>query len=410
MSLIQPFAGFCPAPGQAEQIIAPPYDVVSTDEARAIVAARPMSFITISRPEVHFPSATAASDPQVYEQAGKLFRHWCNAGYLIQDAKPYYYLYRLTMNGRSQNGLVALASVSAYQQGRIKKHELTRPDKEHDRVQHIQAVQAQTGPVFLVYRDHDQLQTVLTDPTQEQRQADIDCLATDGIRHQLWRITETTHIETITQAFADVDALYIADGHHRAAAAARVANDHSSHAGFLAVLFPCSQTQIFAYNRLIQDLNGFSAEQFLQQIQKQTNWTITPCSQPIEPQHKGAFGLCLDGQWYHLVNPNAQPMPAHSDDPLAYLDVAQLHQRIIDPILGIHDVRHDSRIQFVGGIRGTQGLITPIAAGLARVGFTLYPTAIEELLAVADAGLMMPPKSTWFEPKLADGLICHALF
>lgn len=411
MPLIRPFAGLRPQPEHTATVLAPPYDVLSSEEARRMVAGRPHSFLHISKPEIDLPSDTDPYSATVYAKGAENLHHLINAHILQADAQPCYYAYALQMGAHRQIGLVAVANVADYDTNRIRKHELTRPDKEDDRVHQIDALNAQTGPVFLAYQQHaglDELMTRVcaTTPT-------VDVTTSDGIIHQLWVIAEADDIEYITQNFDHMPQLYIADGHHRSAAASRVAAqrraNNPQHTGdeaynyFLVVIFPDNQLKILDYNRVIKDLNGLSAPEFLSKLQ--TAFSITPSTAIVKPEHTGEFGMYLAGQWYCLqIQPSLIP-----SDPVASLDVSLLADNLIAPILGIIDQRRDKRIDFVGGIRGLGELEKRVNSGEMAVAFALHPTSMQALMAVADAGQIMPPKSTWFEPKLADGLVSHLL-
>lgn len=413
MALIIPFAGLRPVAEQAAEVAAPPYDVMSTAEARSMVQGHPASFLHISRAEVDLPEGTDPYSEAVYAKAHENLERLRADGTLRQDPKPGYYAYRLSLGEHQQTGLVAAASVAAYLKGHIRRHELTRPAKEQDRVRQISALNAQTGPVFLAYRAasaiDDRLQAIC------ERPAAIDLTAADGVRHQLWSIDDDTEILDFSQAFAAVERLYIADGHHRAAAAARVAEARqrtgassdpeprpSDH--FLAVLFPHDQLRILPYNRVVRDLNGLEPQAFLDRVSQA--YQLEPSAQPVAPSARGAVGLYLDGRWYRA---NLSPERIPAADPIGRLDVSLLHNQLIDPVLGITDPRRDERIDFVGGIRGLDGLSARVDSGEMAVAFSLPATRMEDLLAVADANALMPPKSTWFEPKLADGLVSHLL-
>ena len=412
MPLIKPFAGLRPAPGRAAAVAAPPYDVMNAQEARAMVAGRPLSFLHISRPEVDLPPDTDPYAPAVYAKARENLERLCSEGVLVRDPTARYYCYRLTMGGHVQTGLVAAASVAAYDAGRIKKHEFTRPVKEDDRVRQIDVLNAQTGPAFLVYRATPAIDQVLTRVSAAA--PEVDFTAPDGVRHELWAIADQPTIDGLTAAFAALDALYIADGHHRSAAASRVAaarraanprhTGDESYNWFLSVLFPHDQMQILPYNRLVRDLRGKTPEAFLGQLADA--FTVTPAPEPVAPQGPGQFGMYLAGRWFRLdLNPGRSP----AADPVRRLDVSLLQDQVIGPLLGIADPRRDERIDFVGGIRGLGALQERVDSGEWAVAFSLYPTQMDELMAVADLGEVMPPKSTWFEPKLADGLVSHVL-
>ncbi|MEY6432851.1 DUF1015 family protein [Thioalkalicoccus limnaeus] len=412
MSLIKPFAGLRPAPGRATEVVAPPYDVMSAAEARAMVEGRPWSFLHISRAEVDLPADTDPYDAAVYDQARANLAAMLEAGVLVRDPSPRYYVYRLTLGGHRQTGLVVTASVEAYRTHRIQRHELTRPVKEDDRVRQIEALNAQTGPVFLVHPDVPAIDRAIEEASRGA--PEVVTKAGDGVDHELWSVTDPDAIARLTAAFEALPALYIADGHHRCAAAARVSAARRGHAVsastgasadyFLAVTFPAAEVQILAYNRVIRDLNGLEPNAFLDRLA--AAFRVARSADPVVPAGHGEFGLYLDGRWYRLtIDPAAIPR----EDPVGRLDVSLLQERLIGPILGITDPRRDERIDFVGGVRGLDGLTERVDSGEMRLALTLYPTAIEDLIAVAEAGALMPPKSTWFEPKLADGLVSHVL-
>ena len=408
MDLITPFAGLRPRPELAAEVAAPPYDVMSSAEARAMVQGRPLSFLHISRAEIDLPEGTDPYSEAVYTKARENLERLRADGTLQQDPTAGYYAYRLHLGEHQQTGLVAAASVAAYRQGRIRRHELTRPAKEQDRVCQISALNAQTGPVFLAYPAasaiDDRLQALCQGPSA------IDIRAADGVRHQLWSIDDGDEIAAISQAFNGVERLYIADGHHRAAAAARVAEARQRATGtrpsdyFLAVLFPHDQLRILPYNRVVRDLNGLEPDPFLDRIA--ASYRVEPSRQPVAPTARGEVGLYLAERWYRL---SLSPERIPTQDPIGRLDVSLLHDQLIEPILGISDPRRDERIDFVGGIRGLEGLSRRVDNGEMAAAFSLPATRMEDLLAVADADALMPPKSTWFEPKLADGLISHLI-
>jgi uncharacterized protein (DUF1015 family) len=405
MSLIRPFAGLRPARGRAGDVVAPPYDVLDTAEARARARGRPWSFLHISRAEIDLPEGTDPYDPAVYRKAAANLQGMIDAGVLQRDDRPCYYIYRLVMGEHKQIGLVAAASVSDYDKNRIRKHEFTRPDKEDDRVRQIEALDAQTGPVLLAYRSRPEVDALLESMTAGE--PDCDLVADDGIAHSLWVVRDTGQVDAVSAAFDAMDALYIADGHHRSAAASRVAATRtatSDAAGyFLTVIFPHNQMQILDYNRVVRDLNGMTPEVFLAGLTDR--FTVTPVDSACHPQGPGEFGMYLGGQWYRLVI-HAERVPG---DPVGRLDVSVLAENLLAPMLGITDPRRDRRIDFVGGIRGFAELERRVDSGAMQVAFAMYPTRMEDLMAVADAGHVMPPKSTWFEPKLADGLVSHML-
>lgn len=412
MSLIKAFPGLRPATGHAKDVAAPPYDVMSAAEAREMVEGKPWSFLHISRPEVDLPEGTDPYAPQVYAKAAENLSRMMDEGLLVQDNEPCYYVYRLTMGSHSQTGLVAAASVEAYDQGRIKKHEFTRPLKEDDRVRQIDALNAQTGPVFLVYPSEQRVDQLLTEAAVQS--ADMDVTAEDGVRHEVWVLSDQQRVARLTELFDEMAAIYVADGHHRSAAASRVAADrkaaNSGHTGeesynyFLSVIFPHNQVEILDYNRVVKDLNGLDPERFLQLVHD--HFQVTASDVPVKPARTAEFGMYLSGQWYQL---RLDPESTTSNDPVASLDISLLTRELIEPILGISDPRRDNRIDFIGGIRGLQGLADRVDSGEMAVAFSIYPTSMDALMAVADVDEVMPPKSTWFEPKLADGLISHRL-
>jgi uncharacterized protein (DUF1015 family) len=415
MPLVRPFAALRPQPRLAQQVAAPPYDVLNSEEARALAAGKPWSFLHISKPEIDLPADIDPYAPAVYAKAKENFERMLGEGVLTRDPAPYYYLYRLVMGDHAQTGLVAVASVTDYESNRIRKHEYTRPDKEDDRVRQIDALNAQTGPVFLTYRRTDDIDTMVRALTSGAPDIDVtsDAAPTGQVRHSLWVVRDPASIAALSSAFNRLDYLYIADGHHRSAAAARVAGlrrgANLQHGGqesynyFLAVIFPDNQMQILDYNRVIKDLNGLTANDFVRRLE--TVFEIVPSPEPVKPAQAHEFGMYLRGQWYRLRLPAAR-VPA---DPVRRLDVSLLADHVIAPILGITDPRRDKRIDFVGGIRGLRELARRVDSGEMAVAFSLFPTSLADLMAVADAGEVMPPKSTWFEPKLADGLASHVL-
>ncbi len=411
MPLIRPFAALRPAPGRAQEVIAPPYDVLDTTEARALAAGRPWSFLHISKPEIDLPPGTDPFAPEVYAKAAENLARMLEAGVLEQDEAPYYYAYRLFMGEHVQTGIVAAASVADYDVNRIRKHEYTRPDKEDDRVRQITALNAQTGPVLLAYPHAPEVDALLAAATQGE--PDADAISEANVRHTLWVIRDADRIARLTALFDAMPALYIADGHHRSAAASRVCAARRAanpqHTGeeaynyFLAVIFPDHQMRILDYNRVIRDLNGLSETEFIARVAER--FIVEDAGAPVRPAQPGQFGLYLGGRWRRLtIHPDLVP-----DDPVDRLDVSLLQNHLIAPILGITDPRRDKRIDFVGGIRGLGELERRVDSGEMALAFSLHPTRMEHLMAVADAGQVMPPKSTWFEPKLADGMASHLL-
>jgi uncharacterized protein (DUF1015 family) len=412
MPLIRPFPGLRPAPEHTIGVIAPPYDVLNSEEARARAAGKPHSFLHISKPEIDLAPTTDPYHPSVYERGRHNFQALIKAGVLTRDPAPYYYFYRLVMGKHTQLGLVAAASCAAYAAGRIRKHEFTRPDKEDDRVRQIDALNAQTGPVFLTYRHSAGVDAVAYAVTASPPQADVT--ADDGVRHTLWVVSQPQRIAALTQAVEALERLYIADGHHRSAAALRVTEQrrgaNANHTGdeaynyFLAVMFPDNQMQILDYNRVVRDLNHQTPAGFLERVR--TAFEVTPQTAAVKPTGAGEFGMYLAHQWYRL-RIRRELIP--TADPVRRLDVSLLQDNLISPILGVDDPRRDKRIDFVGGIRGLGELVRRVDSGEMAVAFALYPTSIADMMAVADANEVMPPKSTWFEPKLADGLVSHLL-
>ena len=407
MTLVRPFRGLRPKPEYAQAVVAPPYDVLNTAEARQRAQGRPHSFLHISKPEIDLPEDTNPYDPSVYAKGAENLRKLVDEGILIREDEPRYYAYRLVMGEHTQTGLVATAAVKDYDTNRIRKHEFTRPDKEDDRVRQIDALNAQTGPVFLTYR-HNQIVDQLIERITQGKPV-YDLTADDGVRHTIWIIDQKPDIRTLTETIDAMPCLYIADGHHRSAAASRVAGmrqgaDTDAQDYFLAVMFPDNQMKILDYNRVVRDLNHHSEADFLSEVQKRFN--VEKQASAVHPDKPGVFGMYLNNQWYRLtIHESLIPQ----DDPVGRLDVSLLQNQLITPILGIDDPRRDKRIDFVGGIRGLGELEKRVNSGEMQVAFSMYPTQMIDLMAVADAEEVMPPKSTWFEPKLADGLVSHVL-
>jgi len=404
MALIRPFAAVRPKPELAARICELPYDVVSTAEARALAQGNPLSFFHVSRPEIDLPDDTDPHAPEVYKQGAGAFQSLLAQGALVQDAEPCYYLYRQAMGSHVQTGIVVAAGCEDYLLGVIRKHELTRPDKEDDRVRHIEALDAQTGPAFLLYPSSVRMRGLLAEPLQGPPV--VDFTAKDGIRHATWVISERALVAQIEQAFAAMPRLYIADGHHRSAAAGRIFQSrrgagHSD--GFLAVAFPHDEAQILPYHRVIKDLNGRSAAAMLEQLKKCFEIQAVS-STPATTKH--TLGLYLEGRWHRLT---FRPEVVHGPTPADTLDVALLQTHVLGPVLGIDNPRTSPRINFVGGIRGATELEKLVNQGDYACAFYLAPTRVEDLIAIADEGGIMPPKSTWFEPKLRDGLFSHRL-
>jgi uncharacterized protein (DUF1015 family) len=404
LPLIKPFRALRPAPRRAAEVLAPPYDVLSSAEARTRATGKPWSFLHISKPEIDLDPATNPYDEAVYAKAAENLAKMVADGVLIRDAQPCYYVYRLTWRGHMQTGVACVASLADYATNRIRKHELTTPVKEDDRVRQIEAVNAQTGPVMIGYPNAPEIDALLAQAAAGK--PEVDVTADDGVRHQLWVIADDSTIGKLTRAFDALPAIYIADGHHRSAAAARVAAAHKgegSHGYFLSVIFPEREMTILDYNRVVKGLNGRSAEQFLTDLTK--SFSVAPSAEPVRPASAHEFGMYLAGRWYRLkVHPELVP-----NDPIGRLPITVLTRNVIEPLLGIKDPRTDKRIDFIGGARGLEGLEAHVKTGEMAVAFALYPTQMRDLMAVADAGGIMPPKSTWFEPKLADGMVNHVL-
>ena len=412
MNLIRPFCGLRPAKGHGSDVVAPPYDVLNTQEAIERATGRPWSFLHISRPEIDLAAGTDPYDANVYAKARENLDKTIAAKILVKDPHANYYAYRMIMDEHSQIGLVAIASVADYDTNRIRKHEFTRPVKEDDRVRQIEAVNGQTGPVLLAYPDAPIVDEILL--AASQGEPDMHTTADDGVEHTLWCISDPQAIESLTTAFDDMNAIYIADGHHRSASASRICASRKAanpdHTGdeaynyFLSVIFPHHQMKIFDYNRVIKDLNGLSVKDFLEKVSH--DFIVETCDLPYKPKKATEYGMYLQEQWYRLkLKQNRIP----SDDPVARLDVSLLAHYLIDPILGISDPRTDTRIDFVGGIRGLEGLEKRVDSGEMMLAFAVFATQMEDLMSVADANEVMPPKSTWFEPKLADGIVSHML-
>jgi len=410
MARIHPFRTWRPAPGLAERIAAPPYDVLSSDEARAMAAGNPDSFLHVSKPEIDLPEDTDPYAPEVYAQGAKSFRRLIADGRLVRQEAPALYLYRQRMGDHVQTGVVAGASVEEYEVDLIKKHEHTRRKKEDDRTRHVEVLGAHTGPVFLTYRARPAIDALVARLTAVA--PTYDFVAADGIGHTFWVVGEPGDRDALVAAFREVPVLYVADGHHRSAAAVRVCQArraaNPSHTGkepynfFLSVIFPDDQMRIMDYNRVVRDLHGLEPEAFLRRVGE--GFDITPV-EGGRPDRARCFGMYLGGRWYRLTaRPEIVP-----DDPVRGLDVAILQDSLLAPVLGIGDPRSDERVDFVGGIRGLQELERLVDSGRFAVAFAMHPTGIDQLFRVADAGQVMPPKSTWFEPKLRDGLAILAL-
>lgn len=412
MANIRPFYGIRPRVDIAHRVAALPYDVYNREEARAEAEKDALSFLNIDRPETQFAKDQDMYADKVYKKAGELLAARIADGTFITEQERCYYIYELIMNGRSQTGIVACASIDDYLNNVIKKHENTREEKELDRIRHVDACNAQTGPIFLAYRKRAQLSALVDRIKKEEKLYNFT--SEDGIVHNVWRVAQKEWVLAISKEFSSVESIYIADGHHRAASAVKVGlkrrQQHLKDDGtgefnyFLSVLFPEEELMILPYNRVVRDLNGLTGEEFLTRILE--NFSITECGrEAVTPKSKGHFGMYLRGSWYELV---AKPEILEESDPVKSLDVTILQDYLLSPILGIGDPRTDKRIDFIGGIRGVSELERRVSQDMA-VAFSMYPTSIFELFAVSDAGLLMPPKSTWFEPKLRSGLFIHKL-
>ncbi|MEC5147375.1 DUF1015 family protein [Chitinophaga sp. 212800010-3] len=414
MAIIRPFNGVRPQAALAAKVAARPYDVLSSAEARAAAAGNPYSYYHVSKSEIDLPEDVDIHSQQVYDKAAENLHRMVSEGTLFQESQPAYYIYKLVMNGRAQTGLVCLSAVTDYNNGIIKKHEFTRPDKELDRINHIKTTKAQTGNVFLAYNDVPEV-NALIDRWQEQQSPTYDFTAEDGIQHTIWVISSLAVVQEITSLFATkVPCTYIADGHHRAASASLVQKEFEL-AGkitsvenpvnyFLTTIFPASQLAILDYNRVVRDLNGMSKEALLSRLDY--DFTVEEIGHlPQPPSMLHEFSMYLDGRWYRLVAREG----TYTTDPIGILDVTILSANILDKLLGISDQRTDKRIDFVGGIRGLGELVKRVDSGDMKIAFALFPVTIRQLFDIADSGNVMPPKSTWFEPKLRDGLVTHLI-
>ena len=414
MAIIKPFKGIRPPKAWVEEVASRPYDVLNSAEAREEAEGNEKSLYHIIKPEINFPVGTDEHDPCVYDSAAEHFQLFQDNGWLVQDERENYYVYAQTMNGKTQYGLVVGAYVPDYMNGVIKKHELTRRDKEEDRMKHVRVNNANIEPVFFAYPDNEELDAIVAKYTSQQPEYDFIAPG-DGFGHTFWIIDQEEDIEAITQAFAAMPALYIADGHHRSAAAALVgaekAKQNPNHKGdeeynyFMAVCFPANQLTIIDYNRVVKDLNGLTEEEFLSAVSE--NFVIEEIGSEIyKPQALHNFSLYLDGKWYSLT---AKEGTYNDNDPIGVLDVTISSNLILDDILGIKDLRSDKRIDFVGGIRGLGELKKRVDSGEMKLALALYPVSMKQLMDIADSGNIMPPKTTWFEPKLRSGLIIHKL-
>jgi len=412
MAVLKSFKAYRPKPEFAGLIAAKPYDVLDSNEAREEVAGNHLSFLHVGKPEIDLDPNINIYNPAVYAKGKENLNKLINDGYLVEDENPYLYIYSQTMNERTQYGIVGCASVDDYLNDVIKKHEHTRKAKEEDRCEHVRITNAHTGPIFLTYRDNPELNNIIAQFTSSE--PENYHIASDGVIHKTWVIKDNSTIKQIENIFKSIPNLYVADGHHRSAAAAIVGKErreaNPNHTGneeynfFLAVCFAASDLHIMDYNRVVKDLNGLSKEKFLSKIAE--NFTYGEAEEPLEPSEKGEFGMYIDGAWYVL---NADEELSQTDDLVKNLDVSILQDYLLNPILGIQDPRTDNRIDFIGGIRGLQEIERRVDSGEMAVGFSLFPTSINDLMAIADTGNVMPPKSTWFEPKLRDGLFIHFL-
>lgn len=403
--LVRPFAALRPVPDQAAAVAAPPYDVLNTEEARARAEGKPHSFLHISKPEIDLPEGTDVYSKAVYDKGAENLQRLIDDGVLMREAKPCYYAYRLTMGDHSQTGVAMVASAEAYDANDIRKHEFTRPKKEDDRVNQIKALNAQTGPVLLAYKASESVNTVLDAVTAADPVYDVT--ADDGVGHEIWVIDQDDQVAALSAAFNGMPALYIADGHHRSAAGSRVAKakpDTDNAQYFLTVAYADDEMRILDYNRVVKDLNGLTAQDLIAKVGKRFDVELS--DGPAKPDRPATFGMYVDSAWYRLTL-REEFIPAN--DPVGKLDVSLLHGNLIEPLFGISDPRTDDRVDFVGGIRGLGELEKRVNSGEMAAAFALYPTSMADLMSVADAGEVMPPKSTWFEPKLADGLLSHVL-
>ena len=414
MAIIKPFKGIRPPKELVEKVESRPYDVLDSEEARAEAGDNEMSLYHIIKPEIDFPVGTSEYDPKVYEKAAENLKKFQDKGWLVQDACEHYYIYAQTMNGKTQYGLVVCAHTDDYQKGNIKKHELTRRDKEEDRMKHVRINNANIEPVFFAYPDNSVLNSLIMRYAATEPEYDF-IAPVDGFRHQFWVISDQQDIDTITDEFAKMPSLYIADGHHRSAAAALVGAEkqkqNPNHKGdeeynfFMAVCFQASQLTILDYNRVIKDLNGMSSAEFIEALKK--NFIVEKKGSEIyKPAKLHEFSLYLDGEWYSLV---AKEGTYNNDDPIGVLDVDISSRLILDEILDIKDLRSSNRIDFVGGLRGLGELKRRVDSGEMRTALALYPVSMQQIMDIADSGKIMPPKATWFEPKLRSGLVIHKL-
>ena len=406
MAIIKPFNALRPLAEIAAQVASKPYDVLNSEEARVEANGNPVSFLHVTKSEIDLPADVDTHSTAVYEKAKENLQQLIVSGILFKEEKPCYYIYQLVMNGRSQTGLVCASSIDDYFNNIIKKHEFTRPEKEKDRIDHMLTIEAQTGNVFMAYRDVTEVNALINGWKTTNKPV-YDFMAADGIQHSIWVIDRDIIINSITQLFnTNVPFTYIADGHHRAASAAKVSKqlpESGDAKYFLTTIFPASQLAILDYNRVVKDLHGLTAAKLISRLQD--DFFITLSSEPVKPSQLHEFGMYLEGQWYIL----GARKGTYTNDPIGVLDVTILSNNILDKLLGIKDQRTDKRIDYVGGIRGLQELEKRVSSGEMKVAFSLYPVTIEQLFDIADSGKVMPPKSTWFEPKLRDGLLTHLI-
>ena len=417
MKLIKPFRGLRPTRELAAKVASHPYDVLNREEAFELARDNPYSFLHINKPEVDLATSIGVFDQAVYDKGSENLKRFITDGILQQDAEERLYVYKQVMGDHEQVGLVAVASIDAYENNFIKKHEFTRPDKEYDRVHHMDALGAQVGPVFLTYKAESEINELIAQAMAAQ--PEYDFLADDGTHHTFWVITDSSLSKNIEAAFGKVDCLYVADGHHRSAAAQRVKHlyqdRNANHTGvesynhFLVVLFPDAQMQILDYNRIVKDLNGLSGQEFVAGLAENFDIEEVDNAEQAKPVNARQFGLYLDGRWSKISANEKLAASIDENDPVASLDVSIMQNIILTPLLGIKDQRLDKRVDFVGGIRGLEGLEKRVDSGEWQAAIALYPTSIESLMAIADADEVMPPKSTWFEPKLKSGLVVHML-
>lgn len=413
MAIVKPFKGLRPEKEYAEKVASPPYDVLNSKEAREMASGNPYSFLHVVKPEIDLDPDIDLYDEEVYKKGGENLRKLINDGIMVQDTEDCFYIYRQIMGNHEQTGLVAGASCNEYIAGKIKKHEHTRPDKENDRMKHIYTLNAQTGPVFLTYKAREEIDGIVDEIVKKAPEYDFEAA---GVKHTLWVVEDKFLVAKIKDEFLKIDCLYVADGHHRSASATRVKKEkeksNPSHTGneeynyFLTVIFPDNQMQILDYNRAVKNLNGLSEDEFFNKVKQNFVMEFISESEPFKPLSKHQFGMYLKGKWYKLT---AKEGSFNQNDPVKNLDVSILQENLLTPVLGIGDPRTDERIDFIGGIRGLQELEKRVNSGDAAAAFALFPTTIDDLMKIADAGEVMPPKSTWFEPKLRSGLVVHLL-